>query len=178
MNVNSLFLWLALALGLGVWAYGRYAAQPRPPHKRPAGATSPGNRRVEKTDADWEASLTRAQYSVMRGRSTEWPGSSPLLHEHRPGTFVCAGCRNPLFTSSTKFESGTGWPSFFKPAVDNAVYTEPDGGRTEVRCSVCDAHLGHVFTDGPAPTGLRYCMNGTALQFESVAHSAAQSVER
>ena len=101
----------------------------------------------------------------MRGRDTEWPNSSPLNHEHGTGSYVCASCRNPLFSSNTKFESHTGWPSFYAPVVSNAVYTEPDGNRTEVRCAVCDAHLGHVFTDGPAPTGLRYCMNGVAMTF-------------
>lgn len=102
----------------------------------------------------------------MRDRGTEWPNSSPLNREHGSGTFACVGCHNPLFSSQTKFESGTGWPSFYAPIVPNAVYTEPDGNRTEVRCSVCDAHLGHVFNDGPDPTGLRYCMNGVALAFE------------
>ncbi len=165
MNSNRLFLLLALGLSLAVWAYGRYVATPRPPHQRPPGATSPGGRRVAKSDADWQTFLTRAQYNVMRGRETEWPGSSPLLHEHRSGMYACVGCRNPLFRSETKFESNTGWPSFYAPLVPNAVYTEPDGNRTEVRCAVCDAHLGHVFTDGPAPTGLRYCLNGVALEF-------------
>ena len=101
----------------------------------------------------------------MRGSGTEWPNSSPLTQEHRPGIYICAGCRNPLFSSQAKFESGTGWPSFSSPIAPNAVYTEPDGNRTEVRCSVCDAHLGHVFNDGPEPTGLRYCMNGVAMEF-------------
>ncbi|MEZ0487438.1 peptide-methionine (R)-S-oxide reductase MsrB [Fibrella aquatica] len=165
MNSNRLFLTVALLLVAGIWLYGRYVATPRPPHKRPPGVTSPGNRRVEKTDDEWESILTRGQYVVMRGRGTEWAGSSDLLHEHRSGTFVCVGCRNPLFSSATKFESNTGWPSFYAPIIANAIYTEPDGNRTEVRCAVCDAHLGHVFTDGPAPTGLRYCMNGVAMAF-------------
>ena len=165
MNTNRLFLLIALAFIAGFWAYGRYVTQPRPAHRRPPGTTSPGNRRVEKTDADWQTYLTRAQYAVMRENDTEWPGSSDLLHEHRLGTFVCAGCQNALFSSQTKFESNTGWPSFYAPALPNAVYTEPDGSRTEVRCAVCDAHLGHVFADGPAPTGQRYCMNGTAMTF-------------
>lgn len=166
--MKSTYLFLAIALGLAVvvWLYGTYFGTPRPPHPRPPGTTSPNNRRVEKTDADWKQQLSWAQYRVMRGRGTEWPGSSPLTHEHRPGHYVCAGCRNPLFSGQTKFESGTGWPSFYAPLAPNAVYTEPDGNRTEVRCSVCDAHLGHVFNDGPDPTGLRYCMNGVAMTFE------------
>lgn len=102
----------------------------------------------------------------MRASGTEWPNSSPLANEHGTGTYVCTGCRNPLFSSATKFESGTGWPSFYAPVVKNAVYEESDGMRTEIRCSVCDAHLGHVFADGPDPTGLRYCMNGVAMRFE------------
>ena len=165
MNSNRLFLLVAVCLGIGLWGYSRYVTKPRPPHRRPAGATSPGHRRVEKTDDEWKTALTRAQYNVMRGSDTEWPGSSPFLHEHQSGTFACVGCHNPLFSSATKFESNTGWPSFYAPIVPNAVYTEPDGNRTEVRCAVCDAHLGHVFADGPAPTGLRYCMNGVALVF-------------
>lgn len=167
MKATHLFLLLALVLAGGVWLYGMYFGTPRPPHRRPTGATSPGGRRVEKSDAEWRKQLTWSQYRVMRDRGTEWPGSSPLTHEHRPGRYLCAGCRNPLFTSQTKFESGTGWPSFYAPLVKNALYTEPDGNRTEVRCSVCDAHLGHVFTDGPDPTGLRYCMNGVAMEFTS-----------
>ena len=89
----------------------------------------------------------------------------PLTHEHAPGSYICVGCHNPLFSSTTKFESGTGWPSFYAPVVPNAVYTEPDGGRTEVRCPVCDAHLGHVFNDGPTQRACAYCINGVALAF-------------
>ena len=166
---QSKAFWVTALLITGaVWLYGTYFSTPRPPHRRPAGTTSPGNRRVERTDADWHDALTRWQYNVMRGSGTEWPGSSPLNAEHRLGTYACAGCRNPLFSSQTKFESGTGWPSFSAPIIPNAVYTEPDGNRTEVRCSVCDAHLGHVFNDGPDPTGLRYCMNGVAMGFVPV----------
>lgn len=163
---NTAFLLLALLVAVGVWLYGTYFATPRPAHRRPAGTTSPAHRRVEKTDAEWKQQLTWSQYRVMRDRGTEWPNSSELTHEHRPGVYVCAGCRNPLFSAKTKFESGTGWPSFAAPIVPNAVYNEPDGNRTEVRCSVCDAHLGHVFSDGPEPTGLRYCMNGVAMGFQ------------
>jgi peptide-methionine (R)-S-oxide reductase len=165
MKQTHVFLLVALLLAGSLWVYRTYFGMPRPPHRRPVGATSPDNRRVEKTDDEWRAQLTRSQYGVMRGRDTEWPNSNPLTHEHGTGSYVCAGCRNPLFSSKTKFESHTGWPSFFAPIVSNAVYTEPDGNRTEVRCAVCDAHLGHVFTDGPAPTGLRYCMNGVAMAF-------------
>lgn len=165
MKQNALFLLAAVLIAAGMWLYGTFVATPRPPHRRPAGATSPRNRRVEKPDAEWRQELSWAQYRVMRGRGTEWPNSSPLTHEHGRGTYRCVGCLNPLFSSQAKFESGTGWPSFYTPIVPNAVYTEPDGNRTEVRCSVCDAHLGHVFTDGPDPTGLRYCMNGVALAF-------------
>jgi peptide-methionine (R)-S-oxide reductase len=165
MKQNRLFLLIALVLAGGLWLYGTYVAKPRPIHHLPPGATSPGGRRVEKSDAYWKDILTWSQYRVVRDRGTELPNSSPLTYEHRAGTYVCVGCRNPLFSSKTKFESGTGWPSFYAPIVSNAVYTEPDGNRTEVRCSVCDAHLGHVFKDGPEPTGLRYCMNGVALAF-------------
>ncbi|MGH6834493.1 MAG: peptide-methionine (R)-S-oxide reductase MsrB [Methylocella sp.] len=123
---------------------------------------------VTKTDAEWRRLLTPAQYQVLRHEDTEPAFSSPLLDEHRKGTFVCAGCELPLFKSETKFESGTGWPSFFRP-VEGAVGTKTDRSlwmdRTEVHCRRCGGHLGHVFKDGPPPTGLRYCMNGVALKF-------------
>ena len=123
---------------------------------------------VTHTDEEWHHLLTPAQYNVLREAGTEAPGSSPLLDEHRTGTFSCAGCDLPLFSSTTKFDSGTGWPSFWKP-LEGAVKTASDTSlfmqRTEVRCARCGGHLGHVFDDGPPPTGLRYCMNGVALQF-------------
>ena len=165
MMANRLFLTSALVMAAGLLSYGYFWSTPKPPHRRPPGTTSPGNRRVNKSDADWRSQLTHGQYVVMRGNDTEWPGSSDLLAEHRAGTFVCAGCQNPLFSSKTNFESNTGWPSFYAPVAANAIYTEPDGTRTEVRCAVCDAHLGHLFPDGPAPTGLRYCINGVAMTF-------------
>ena len=123
---------------------------------------------VTHTDAEWRKLLTPAQYEVLRQHGTEPPFSSPLDHEKRKGTFACAGCDLPLFSSQTKFDSGTGWPSFYAP-LDNAVATSDDRSylmlRTEVHCRRCGGHLGHVFNDGPAPTGLRYCMNGVALKF-------------
>ena len=123
---------------------------------------------IEKTDAEWRAQLTPQQYEILRKEGTERPWSSPLLNEHRKGIFACAGCDLPLFSSETKFDSGTGWPSFYKP-LDNAVGTTEDRtfgmARTEVHCRRCGGHLGHVFDDGPKPTGLRYCMDGLALTF-------------
>jgi len=122
------------------------------------------------TDAEWRRRLNPQQYAVLRGLATERPGSSPLDREHRRGTFACAGCGQPLFSSTTKFESGTGWPSFFRP-LPRAVGTRTDRGlgvaRTEVHCARCGGHLGHVFPDGPPPTGQRYCMNGVAMSFRA-----------
>ena len=123
---------------------------------------------IDKPDAEWRKLLTPAQYDVLRHHGTERPFSSPLDHEKRRGTFSCAGCDLPLFASDTKFDSGTGWPSFYQPLSD-AVATSEDRSffmkRTEVHCRRCGGHLGHVFDDGPRPTGLRYCMNGVALKF-------------
>ncbi len=120
------------------------------------------------TDADWRKRLSPQQYDVLRKHGTERAGTSPLNHEKRKGTFACAGCDLPLFSSDTKFESGTGWPSFYQPLPD-AIETKTDRSffmtRTEVHCSRCLGHLGHVFDDGPKPTGLRYCMNGVAMKF-------------
>src|SRR3954469_1975426 len=122
-----------------------------------------------RTDADWQKVLTPEQYRVLRQDGTERAGRRPINREKRAGAFVCAGCGQPLFASDTKFESGTGWPSFFAP-LEGAVETTSDRSwfmaRTEVHCSRCKGHLGHVFEDGPAPTGLRYCMNGVAMKFE------------
>ncbi|OWT53599.1 peptide-methionine (R)-S-oxide reductase MsrB [Candidimonas nitroreducens] len=121
------------------------------------------------TDAQWRARLTPAQYKILRQEGTEPPYSSPLNDEHRAGIFSCAGCGNRLYSSRTKFESHTGWPSFWKP-LDGAIGTHEDRTfgmlRTEVHCARCGGHLGHVFDDGPKPTGLRYCMDGLALSFK------------
>ncbi|MBO0930100.1 peptide-methionine (R)-S-oxide reductase MsrB [Fibrella sp. HMF5036] len=133
------------------------------------GQNPPGGKTVVKTDAEWKKQLTPDQYEVLRKHGTERAGTSPLLNVHEDGTFYCAGCHNPLFSYKTKFESGTGWPSFYEPISKNAVKVGKDNSygmdRDEVLCSVCNGHLGHVFNDGPKPTGLRYCMNGVAMTF-------------
>ncbi|MEG3180890.1 peptide-methionine (R)-S-oxide reductase MsrB [Sphingomonas sp. LT1P40] len=125
---------------------------------------------ITRTDAEWRRQLTPAQYRVLRQEGTERPGSSPLDKEKRTGIFACAGCALPLFSSRTKFESGTGWPSFYAP-LKTAILTKTDRSlgiaRTEVICRRCGGHLGHVFDDGPKPTGKRYCMNGVAMTFRA-----------
>jgi len=127
-------------------------------------------RKINKSEAEWKNELTPEQYHITREAGTERPFSHPLNNEKRAGTFTCICCGQPLFSSDAKFDSGTGWPSFFQPITEGAVAEKEDRSlfmrRTEVLCSQCDAHLGHVFPDGPKPTGLRYCMNGTALDFQ------------
>ncbi|GAB4072351.1 peptide-methionine (R)-S-oxide reductase MsrB [Ancylobacter sonchi] len=135
--------------------------------------------KVVKTEAEWRALLTPEQFRVTRGHGTECAFSGPHLSQKEAGTYSCVCCGEPLFHSSAKFESGTGWPSFFQPVSKDAVSAVHDHShgmhRIEIRCATCDAHLGHVFPDGPRPTGMRFCMNGVALTFraDAVADSAA-----
>jgi peptide-methionine (R)-S-oxide reductase len=157
MNDRRTFLGLAGAAGVGLLLFGGSN-----------GARAALHFTVNRSPAEWRRALGPERYAVLREAATERPFSSPLLNEHRKGVFVCAGCVLPLFSSATKFDSGTGWPSFWKP-LPGAVVTRADNSlmmeRTEVLCSRCGGHLGHVFDDGPKPTGLRYCMNGLALSF-------------
>jgi peptide-methionine (R)-S-oxide reductase len=147
---------LAAALGMAMAQMGK------------AKAEAASHFEIEKSDAEWRKQLTPAQYRVLREHGTERAGTSPLVGEHRKGVFQCAGCGLALFSSDAKFESGTGWPSFWTP-LDGAVATSTDRSflmvRTEVHCRRCGGHLGHIFPDGPQPTGLRYCINGVALSF-------------
>lgn len=137
---------------------------------RPESEAVAADDRVVKDETEWRRSLTPEQFRVLRQHGTERAGTSPLNKNHDPGVYRCAGCGNPLFASETKFDSGTGWPSFWQP-LERAVETSQDRSffmtRTEVHCRRCGGHLGHVFDDGPEPTGQRYCMNGVALAFEA-----------
>lgn len=157
LNRRSLLGWLgAGAAGTALTACGSGTAEAK-------GFT------VKFTDAEWKKRLTAEQYYILRKKGTEVPGTSPLLKEHRKGTFLCAGCSQPLFSSSTKYDSRTGWPSFWQVlprAIGTSIDWETGYPRTEVHCSRCGGHLGHVFNDGPKPTGKRYCMNGDALLFQ------------
>lgn len=126
--------------------------------------------KIEKSEQEWRDQLTPEQYKILREKGTEAPFTGEYVDEKRPGTYKCSGCGQPLFSSETKYDSGTGWPSFYQPMDDEAVDTEADNSmfmkRTEVLCSRCDAHLGHVFDDGPNPTGQRFCINSTSLELE------------
>jgi peptide-methionine (R)-S-oxide reductase len=156
----------AAIAGLSFAGWRRFAMRPA----LAADLAPQGHFEVTHTDAEWRALLTPDQYAVLRQQGTERAFTSPLDHEKRAGTFGCAGCDNPLFSSTTKFDSGTGWPSFWKPlpkAVNEASDSSLGMERTEIHCRRCGGHLGHVFDDGPPPTGLRYCMNGVALKFKA-----------
>ena len=159
MTRRTLFGSAVAALGAVVAM--RYAGTP--------GALAAGTFEVEHTDAEWKKLLTADQYDVLRREGTETPFTSPLDREKRKGLFACAGCDQPLFESEKKFDSGTGWPSFWQP-IKGAVIEKSDSSfgmvRTAVECHRCGGHLGHVFDDGPPPTGLRYCMNGVAMNFK------------
>lgn len=156
------FLW---AGGTSAVAFGLFGALGNQRQATAAASVFPYTR----TDAEWHKQLSPAQYEVLREEGTERPYSSPLNDEHRKGTFLCAGCELPLFSSDTKFDSGTGWPSFWQP-LPQGIGTTSDRTfgmlRTAVHCARCGGHIGHVFDDGPKPTGLRYCMNGIAMTFK------------
>ena len=162
MTRRNLLSTAAAALGLGTLSsvFGR--------ERDALAAEQTETFEITKTDAEWKRTLTPDQYHVLRKHGTERAWSSPLNKEHRKGTFLCAACALPLFSSTTKYESGTGWPSFFAP-LDKAIETSVDRTlsevRTEVHCRRCGGHIGHVFDDGPPPTGKRYCMNGVAMTF-------------
>ena len=158
MNDRRSFLGLAGAAGVGLLLFGRSPD-----------ANAATRFAVNHTPAEWKKILGPKRYPILREAATERAFTSPLLNEHRKGIFACAGCALPLFSSAAEFDSGTGWPSFWQP-LESAVGTTVDAAwmmvRTEVHCANCGGHLGHVFSDGPAPTGLRYCMNGVSMRFE------------
>jgi peptide-methionine (R)-S-oxide reductase len=163
------FLWGAIATVGSVYATRHLTSEGDSQNMSSANAKAASNSfEINKSEQEWRKSLTPEQFRVLRQHGTEIAGSSPLDKEYGKGTYVCAGCHSPLFVSETKFDSGTGWPSFYAP-IENAVGTTIDRSffmtRIEVHCDRCGGHLGHVFPDGPRPTGQRYCMNGVAMKF-------------
>lgn len=168
ININRRNLLLAGAASVAAAGLFRLGFQPM----RSASAAEAEHFEITHSDAEWKTLLTPDQYAVLRQQGTERAFTSPLDHEKRNGTFSCAGCDNALFSSKTKFDSGTGWPSFWRPlpkAVNETNDSTLGMSRTEVHCRRCGGHLGHVFDDGPKPTGLRYCMNGVAMKFAAEA---------
>jgi len=163
LNRRSVLMGTTVVATLGLWrAFGAPLFGPAPAE------AAAGSFPVTLPDAEWEKRLDPKAFDVLRRSGTEWPFTSPLNREHRPGTFACAGCSSSLFSSRTKFESHTGWPSFWAPLPGSVAGTRDVGlgmARTEIHCATCGGHLGHVFRDGPQPTGLRYCMNGVAMRF-------------
>lgn len=170
MNYTHLKIFLGLSL-LAIVSYSCAQEQKKADLKTEAQTNiNMSNEKVSKTEAEWKKELSPEEYYVLREKGTERAFTSPLNDNKEKGIYFCAACGNPLFSSETKFKSGTGWPSFYAPIDDNNVDTEKDKSfgmvRTEVHCNRCGGHLGHIFNDGPEPTGLRYCINGVALDFD------------